>query len=174
MIDSVPWLVLRFLMAFATAAVTHLAVSLVQTVMHWKLGHARTGGRLFVNHVRFHHRHYARGHLVSVAYRSEGGNNTPYFLIPASLVSIAAFLVLPLDLFFVQVAASAASFYAHVVLDREYHVQGYWLARFRWFRRKQAQHFAHHLHPACNFAVIDFFWDRALGTYRAPDPANPN
>jgi len=27
----------------------------------------------------------------------------------------------------------------------------------------------HHLHANTNFAVIDFFWDRLLGTYRDPD-----
>ena len=36
-------------------------------------------------------------------------------------------------------------------------------------RRKRQLHFAHHLHASSNFAVIDFFWDRMLGTYRKPD-----
>ena len=79
------------------------------------------------------------------------------------------FLVLPFDLFVVMTAASAASFYAHVYLDKEYHAEGSNLARFAWFRRKQQLHFVHHLHANSNFAVIDFFWDRVLGTYRSPD-----
>jgi sterol desaturase/sphingolipid hydroxylase (fatty acid hydroxylase superfamily) len=41
-----------------------------------------------------------------------------------------------------------------------------WLGRFSWFRRKQQLHFIHHRHGNYNFAVIDFFWDRLLGTYR--------
>jgi sterol desaturase/sphingolipid hydroxylase (fatty acid hydroxylase superfamily) len=28
----------------------------------------------------------------------------------------------------------------------------------------------HHRHADANFAVIDTFWDRVLGTYRSPDP----
>jgi sterol desaturase/sphingolipid hydroxylase (fatty acid hydroxylase superfamily) len=79
------------------------------------------------------------------------------------------FLVLPFDLFLVVIAASAASFYAHVHLDKEYHVAGSRLSHFAWFRRKQQLHFVHHLHANSNFAVIDFFWDRLLGTYRRPD-----
>ncbi|HEY6433442.1 MAG TPA: hypothetical protein VIZ17_15795, partial [Acetobacteraceae bacterium] len=75
----------------------------------------------------------------------------------------------PFGLFLVATAASAASFYAHVYLDKEYHVQEPTLARFAWFRRKQQLHFVHHLHADSNFAVIDFFWDRLLGTYRRPD-----
>ena len=66
-------------------------------------------------------------------------------------------------------AASAVSFYAHVYFDKAYHVQESKLARFAWFRRKQQLHFVHHLHADSNFAVIHFFWDRALGTYRSPD-----
>ena len=54
--------------------------------------------------------------------------------------------------------ASAASFYAHVYIDKEYHIEGSSLERFAWFRRKRQLHFAHHLHANSNFAVIDFFW----------------
>jgi sterol desaturase/sphingolipid hydroxylase (fatty acid hydroxylase superfamily) len=39
------------------------------------------------------------------------------------------------------------------------------------FRRKRELHFVHHRHANCNFAVIHFFWDRILGTYRRPDAA---
>ena len=106
---------------------------------------------------------------MSSADHGAEGNNTPYFLIPAILVAGAMFLLLPFTLFLVATAASAASFYLHVYLDKEYHVEGSKLARFAWFRRKQQLHFVHHLHADSNFAVIDFFWDRLLGTYRRPD-----
>ena len=66
-------------------------------------------------------------------------------------------------------ATAAASFYAHVYFDKAYHVEGSLLERFAWFRRMQQLHFVHHLHANSNFAVIDFFWDRVLGTYRSPD-----
>jgi hypothetical protein len=66
-------------------------------------------------------------------------------------------------------SACAASFYAHVFFDKEYHVEGSRLQQFAWFRRKQELHFVHHRHANSNFAVIHFFWDRILGTYRRPD-----
>jgi sterol desaturase/sphingolipid hydroxylase (fatty acid hydroxylase superfamily) len=65
--------------------------------------------------------------------------------------------------------ASAGSFYAHVFIDKEYHVEGSWLQRFAWFRRQQELHFVHHRHAYSNFGVIHFFWDRILGTYRRPN-----
>ena len=61
-------------------------------------------------------------------------------------------------------ASWARTPWAH--LDKQYHVAGSWLARFGWFRRKQQLHFVHHRHANSNFAVIDYFWDRLLGTYR--------
>jgi sterol desaturase/sphingolipid hydroxylase (fatty acid hydroxylase superfamily) len=152
-----------------TATCTHLVVSSSQTLFHYGLGHHRIGGIFYRNHIRFHHTHYAQGHLVSSTYRGNGGNNTPYFLIPTILVAGGMFLVLPFDLFLVVTAASASSFCLHVYLDNQYHAEGSNLARFAWFRRKQQLHFFHHLHANSNFAVIDFFWDRLLGTYQNPD-----
>src|SRR4030095_4430566 len=49
--------------------------------------------------------------------------------------------------FVAQLVACAASFYAHVFFDKEYHIEGSRLQRFAWFRRKQELHFVHH---TCN------------------------
>jgi sterol desaturase/sphingolipid hydroxylase (fatty acid hydroxylase superfamily) len=87
------------------------------------------------------------------------------------LVGGCAYFLLPLNLFVVMAIASAASFYAHVFFDKEYHVEGSWLQRFAWFRRQQELYFVHHRHANSNFGVIHFFWDKILGTYRRPDAA---
>jgi len=163
------WVVVELPLFVLTAICTHLVISGSQTLMHCWLGHRRLGGRLFRNHIHFHHTYYARGHLASATYHGDEGNNTPYFLIPAAVLGIILFFVLPLDVFLVMAVACAASFYAHVYLDKEYHVEPSKLERFAWFRRKQQLHFVHHLHANTNFAVIDFFWDRLFGTYREPD-----
>src|SRR6266851_2713991 len=151
---------------FMTAVATHLVMSFAQTLMHYKLGHHPMGGKFFRNHINFHHTYYSKDHLVSRTYRGDEGNNTPFFFIPVFLVGACTYLVLPIDLFVVQVVTCAASFYAHVFFDKEYHVEGSRLQRFAWFRRKQELHFVHHRHANSNFAVIHFFWDRILGTYR--------
>jgi sterol desaturase/sphingolipid hydroxylase (fatty acid hydroxylase superfamily) len=169
MIEVMRWSLRELPLYVFTAITAHLVMSGGQTLFHCSLGHRRLGGVFHRNHIRFHHRYYARGSLVSPTPPSDEGNNTPYFLIPTVLVAGAAFYLLPFGLFLVAVAASAASFYAHVYLDREYHAEQPKLGRFAWFRRKQQLHFVHHLHADANFAVIDFFWDRLLGTYRRPD-----
>jgi hypothetical protein len=151
------------------AVATHLVTSLGQTLMHYTLGHHSIGGKLFRNHINFHHAYYSKENLVSPTYLKEEGNNTRFFFIPICLVGICTYFVLPIDLFIVQIIACAVSFYAHLFFDKEYHVEESQLRRFGWFRRMQQLHFAHHRHADCNFAVIDFFWDRILGTYRRPE-----
>ena len=152
-----------------TIACTHGAVSGSQTMLHYWLGHRRLGGLFFRNHINFHHTTYARGHLASASYEGQDGNNTPFFLIPTVVVGAGAFLLLPLALFLAMAMTAAAAFYLHVWFDKAYHVQGCRLHRYAWFRHMQQLHFVHHLHANSNFAVIDFYWERLLGTYRKPD-----
>jgi hypothetical protein len=150
-----------------TAMSAHLLMSLGQTLFHRYLGHCRLGGRFFKNHLQFHHGHYSGDHVVSTHYLDNGDNNTLFFLIPVASVFGLSYFFLRLDLFMVQLAAMSLSYYGHVYIDKQFHVAGSWLGRFSWFRRKQQLHFVHHRHANCNFAVIDFFWDRILGAYRS-------
>ena len=169
MLQTVSRLLPELPLILMTAVATHLVMSFAQTLMHYKLGHHPMGGKFFRNHINFHHAHYSKDHLVSRTYLGDEGNNTPFFFIPVFLVGACTYLVLPVDLFVAQLVACAASFYAHVFFDKEYHIEGSRLQRFAWFRRKQELHFVHHRHANSNFAVIHFFWDRILGTYRRPD-----
>ena|SRR5579863_4522844 len=167
MLQIVPAALPEVLLILATALATHYFMSFMQTLMHRVLGHQPIGVAFFRNHLNFHHTYYCKNHLVSQIYQGNKGNNTPYFLIPVCLIGTFAFFILPLYLFVTLSTACATSFYMHVVLDKKYHVAGSRLRRYAWFRRKQELHFIHHRHANCNFAVIDFFWDRLLGTYRA-------
>ena len=157
MLQTVSRLLPELPLVLMTAVATHLVMSFAQTLMHYKLGHHPIGGKFFRNHINFHHAHYSKDHLVSRTYLGDEGNNTPFFFIPVFLVGACTYLVLPVDLFVAQLVACAASFYAHVYFDKEYHVEGSRLQRFAWFRRKQELHFVHHRHANSNFAVIHFF-----------------
>jgi hypothetical protein len=95
-----------------------------------------------------------------------GGSAFPAFLRQLMVGAAGTYFLLPLEFFVIELAACGVSFYAHVFFDKEYHKEGSSLQRFAWFRRKQELHFVHHRHTGSNFAVIDFFWDRMLGTYR--------
>jgi len=155
----------RLLIYGFTAMLGHFLISLGQMLFHRSLGHGRFGGRFFKNHIQFHHHHYAGDHVVSAHYLDNGDNNTLFFLTPLALLVVMSYFVLRVDLFVVSFTAMMLSFCGHYYVDNQYHVAGSWLGRFSWFRRKQQLHFIHHRHGDCNFAVIDFFWDRLLGTY---------
>ena len=85
-----------------TATTAHLLMSLGQTLFHRYLGHRGIGGKFFENHLYIHHGHYSGDHVVSENYLNEEANNTPFFLIPVTLVISLGYLALPLDLFIVQ------------------------------------------------------------------------
>ena len=155
-----------------TAMCAHFMMSLGQTLFHRYLGHRRLGGRFFRNHIQFHHAHYAGDHVISARYLDNGDNNTLFFVLPVAVTVGLSYLVLRLDLLVIQLAAIFLSFCGHYYIDNQYHVAGSWLGRFSWFRRKQQLHFTHHRSGNCNFAVIDFFWDRLLGTYRGTEPGS--
>jgi sterol desaturase/sphingolipid hydroxylase (fatty acid hydroxylase superfamily) len=160
-----------------TVVVTHLLISFSQTLMHYGLGHRRLGGIFFRNHIRYHHVHYSKDQLVSRVHIKNDGNNTPFFVIPVALMIASTYFILPIGVFTIQIITAVASFAAHVHLDKQYHTEGSQLLRFAWFRRKQQLHFVHHTHGNSNFAIIDNFWDRLLGSYRDPegdDAENPH
>ena len=169
MIEAVFTLVLKLSLFLVTAVGTHLMMSFGQTLIHYMVAHHPIGGKIYRHHIDFHHTHYSDDHLVSGTYHGDEGNTTPYFFIPVLLVGGGAYSLLPLDIFVAMAVTCAASFYAHVLFDTEYHSEESRLQRFAWFRRKQELHFVHHRHADSNFAVIHFFWDRILGTYRNTD-----
>jgi hypothetical protein len=123
MLQTASPLILKLSLFLMTAVVTHLVMSFGQTLIHYKVAHHPMGGRIFRNHINFHHTHYSDARLVSRTYLGDEGNTTPYFFIPIFLVGGCAYLLLPMNLFVVMVIASAASFYAHVFFDKEYHVR---------------------------------------------------
>ena len=86
MLQMVSPLILKLSLFLVTAVATHLVMSFGQTFLHYKVAHNPIGGKLFRNHINFHHAHYAEDHLVSRTYLGGEGNITPYFLIPVFLV----------------------------------------------------------------------------------------
>jgi hypothetical protein len=149
----------RLALLLLTAVATHLLMSFSQTVMHYRLGHRRLGGRFFRNHIDFHHVHYSKDHLASRSYikNDSDGNNTPFFLIPVTLMLFSTYFISSFGMFLTQIITAFASFSAHVYLDNQYHTSGSALLRFAWLRRKQQLHFVHHTYGDSNFALMTIF-----------------
>ena len=99
MVHTVSPLIVKLSLFFATAVATHLVMSFGQTLIHYKVAHHPMGGKIYRNHVNFHHAHYSDDHLVSRTYLGDEGNTTPYFFIPVLLVGGCAYFLLPLTSF---------------------------------------------------------------------------
>ena len=94
MLQAISPLILKLSLFLAAGVATHLVMSFGQTLLHYKVAHHPIGGKLFRNHINFHHTHYADDHLVSLTYLGDEGNITPHFLIPIFLVGgVRLFLI---------------------------------------------------------------------------------
>ena len=79
MLQTVSPLILKLSLFLMTAVATHLVMSFGQTLIHYKVAHHPMGGKIFRNHINFHHTHYSGDHLVSRTYLGDEGNTTLYF-----------------------------------------------------------------------------------------------
>ncbi len=146
-------------------AMSYYIASFVQAYLHRQLAHRPVGGLLFRTHTGSHHTIYSGDRLVAGAYGIDEKSLSAVYALPALLVALAAYMLLPLGLFITAAAALSLTFAAHVHVHARYHLQDAWLARFAWFRKKRELHFIHHRNQAANFAVLEFMWDRLMGSY---------
>jgi hypothetical protein len=93
MLQTVSPLILKLSLFLMTAVATHLVMSFGQTFLHYKVAHHPIGGKLFRNHINFHHAHYADDHLASRTYLGDEGNITLRREIIVRLVPRTLFLM---------------------------------------------------------------------------------
>lgn len=80
-------------------------------------------------------------------------------------ISLGALWLLPLEMFIIHLGALGFAIWWHVYLHRQYHMRHTFWRRFAWFRRKQRLHVIHHRKPHKNYAIVEYCWDRLLGTF---------
>jgi sterol desaturase/sphingolipid hydroxylase (fatty acid hydroxylase superfamily) len=147
---------------------THYFACLIQMVLHARLGHRRSGGTMFRAHLRNHHAIYS-SLFTAPAYIQEDESLTVFYLAPIAACALLAFGLLPRVLAIVVTTSFLVSLAAHVFLHVQYHLESSALRRFQWFRSRQNLHRLHHEQPNKNFGVVEFVWDRLLGTYTDED-----
>jgi sterol desaturase/sphingolipid hydroxylase (fatty acid hydroxylase superfamily) len=157
---------MRALQGLLTAFVVFQVTCLVQTVLHRWVGHRPLMRSIYRSHTGSHHRIYRGDTFEQPAYRKDEKSVSHTFVPAAAGIAVLAWLVLPADLWMVAIATVAATFALHVYLHVQYHLTHSRLERFAWFRRRRELHRRHHLDPRTNFGVVEFFWDRAMGTFR--------
>lgn len=146
------------------AFATYYVASLIQVVFHRWFGHTRRIIRVYEVHVGGHHAQYSKD-LLSDRWINTEQHVTWYYAIPFAPMVFGAFWLLPWGLFIVHVSTLSFAIWWHLFLHRKYHIRGAWLERFAWFQRKRRLHLLHHQRPRRNYAIVEFGWDRVLGTF---------
>jgi sterol desaturase/sphingolipid hydroxylase (fatty acid hydroxylase superfamily) len=156
-------------MTLAGLAAGHLAASFMQTALHRAFGHGVLGGWIRARHVGEHHSIYSGQRLELPAYSSEERSLTLFYLLPGCALIMLFFLLFPPAFAAGFGAGAFLSYFAHIYLHAQYHLSRPRLERHAWFRRLRALHRLHHHHQDRNFAVIDLYWDKLMGTYAGTD-----
>lgn len=152
----------------ATVVLTWYLTAAVQTVSHRIFGHTRRIRPIYSNHTHGHHARYPRNSLLQDEWIESERHVLWYFSVPLGAIAFTLWLLAPLPVFVAHLAALAFSIAAHVVLHRHYHMRGSPLERLQWFQKKRLLHFVHHRRVRSNYAIVENWIDRLLGTYRAP------
>lgn len=149
-----------------TFAFTYYAAAIVQTVSHRVFGHTRRFLPIYSSHTHGHHAQYRRNELLQDRWIASERHVLWYFVIPFSFITLAVYLAAPWTVFVTHLLALAFSIGLHILLHRHYHLRGSPLERLGWFRRKRELHFIHHRRVRTNYAIVENWIDRILGTHR--------
>lgn len=143
----------------------HTLASFLQTILHRVLGHSPIGAWLQSLHIGEHHSLYSGDQLRLPRYHEDEKSLTLFYLIPAGLLVGLFYWLLPADLAIGASAGVLLSYWAHSFLHAQFHLTHSRLERVPGFRKLRALHMVHHRQPSRNFAVIDLYWDRLMGTF---------
>ena len=163
-------IILRLAQCAATALVTYYGASLAQTVCHRLFGHTRRISKLYEVHVAGHHAQYSGSRMLSDEWIPTEQHTIWYYAIPFGPIALAVLWLLPIEIFATHILALSFSIWWHIYLHRQYHVRRSWLRRFGWFQRKRRLHFIHHRLGVKNYAIVEYVWDRLLGTFASSRP----
>lgn len=145
--------------------VGHILASFLQTILHRVLGHSPIGAWLQSLHIGEHHSLYSGEQLRMPSYHDDEKSLTLFYLIPAGMLVALFCWLMPAALAAGASAGVLLSYWAHSFLHTQFHLTHSRLERVPGFRQLRALHMVHHRQHNRNFAVIDLYWDRLMGTF---------
>jgi hypothetical protein len=149
-------------------AATYYFAAVIQTVLHRVFGHRDRIHRVYVVHAQGHHAKYPPHRLKTDAWIDSEQHVMWYYAIPLVPVALAIAWLGEFWLFLSHAASLAFAIWWHIYLHKQYHLRATHWERFAWFRRKRELHFIHHRHVHSNFAIVEYWIDRCLGTRKEP------
>jgi sterol desaturase/sphingolipid hydroxylase (fatty acid hydroxylase superfamily) len=154
-------------MELAALILTYYASAIVQMASHALFGHTKRLQAIYRSHTFGHHGTYSRRDLLQDKWVSSERHVLWYFAIPFAPLIAWVYVATPRSVFLSHLAGLAFSIWWHIFLHRQYHVRHSPLERFAWFQRKRQWHFVHHRRVRNNYAIVELWLDRLIGTFRA-------
>lgn len=160
------------LTAALVAVGTLLYGTLVGYLTHWVM-HQPWAGRVNRAHMTHHVRLYPPKALLSDVYKSAGKDDGLLIFVPAITAAMglwagAVWLLGAAWWNLVVIAVVGVSVgWLHNYVHEGFHIRGFWMERFGWFRRVRALHWLHHWNMRKNLGICWFGWDRVFRTFRA-------
>jgi len=155
---------MRLLHFAVTAFVTFQLTCFIQAILHRFIGHRPLIRSIYLSHAGSHHKIYRPETFEQSTYRKDEASVTHTFVPAAMALALIAWAILPFDLWLVATASLTITFLLHVYLHAQFHIEGSRLNRFSWFRERKELHRQHHMDPSTNFGVLEFSYDRLMGT----------
>lgn len=125
---------------------------------------AITGHVLYDEETLGHHGVYKRNTLRTDEFIDHESHALNYYGIPIVVVAALYWIVAGPLVMAANLLGVFFTFRWHMFLHKHYHLNDTPLERFAWFRKKRELHFSLHRDAHYDFAVVEFWMDRLLGT----------
>ena len=155
--------------ATASFILTYYVASTVQAVSHRLFGHTNRISAVFESHALGHHGVYKTDSLLLDHWVSAEKHVMWYFALLFAPFVIGVYILSPIHVLAAHVLGLSFAVWWHVYLHQQYHVRGSYFERFQWFQNKRQLHLVHHRLVRKNYAIVEFWLDRLMGTVENPN-----
>jgi len=152
------------LIFLGVAVGSYYLMAIIQTVLHRDFGHRNRIRAVFSAHALGHHGQYNKHNLQTERFIDLESHALNYYGIPIVVIAALIYMAFGPLVMMAHLTGVFATFRWHLYLHEHYHLVDSPLERFAWFRTKRRLHFIHHRDARYNFAVVEFWIDKLMGT----------
>ncbi len=151
---------------------TYYFAAIVQTILHRLFGHHDRIHKVYEIHAKGHHGKYPPHRLMTDQWIESEQHTMWYYAIVFVPIAVLVAWCFGPWIFLAHVTSLLFAIWWHLYLHEQYHLKHSAWEFFRWFRKKRALHFIHHREVRTNYAIVEYWIDRILGTRKDPPAKN--
>ena len=159
-------IILKFIL---TIILTYYFAAVVQTTMHRAFGHHNRIQVIYETHSQGHHAKYPPQKLTSDQFEDAEQQVMWYYAFPFVPTGLLVFWLGGSGILAGYVTGLLFAVWWHTYLHEQYHLNHSFWHRFVWFQQKRELHLIHHCHARQNYAIVEYWIDRIMGTYKDKD-----